>query len=167
MSARNPLHILKSQIDRSANKAYHVKNLRGSDAINNAVLDDIEVLLDPSFIRELKLFGIGTMVGNRFEELVSVHEQLDFFRDLDFQITFGRGQQTYNRTLGDLDYRHAMLARQRKVANLERANTGLARFDRAFGYVGPLLKDNPDWVWRDAVRHLEENGGIPDWHDDD
>lgn len=161
MSARNPFHIIRDAIISAANKAYYVKKIRGTDELVDSVDRDIIALLSPNLFIELRRWSIRDIVTNRFEKLLDDGEQLDLFRDLDFQITFGRGDKSYQKTLGDLDYEHGLKTRHRKESNIDRANRALADFDRVWTFIGPLLKSNPTWVWRDAVAHLEATGGIP------
>jgi len=161
MSARNPFHIIRNAIISAANKAYYVKKITNTEQMVDAVDRDIKGLLSPKLFDEARRHQIRDMITSRFERLLDDGEQLDLFHDLDFQLTFGRGEESYQKTLGDLDYEHGLKARHRKVANIEAANRALADFDRAWRYIGPLLKANPDWLWRDAVTHLETTGGIP------
>lgn len=161
MSARNPFHIIRDAIISAGNKAYYVKRIRDTEQLVESVDKDITAILSPGLFDQLRLWSIRDILTNRFEKLLDDGEQLDLFRDLDFQITFGRGDKSYQKTLGDLDYEHGLKARYRKASNIDRANRALADFDRVWAFVGPLLKANPEWLWRDAVSHLEANGGIP------
>jgi len=162
MSGRNPLHIIRDAIISAGNKGYYVKNIRNTDTLVDFVDKEIQTLLSPKLFDDVRRHGIHDILTSRFEKLLDDGEQLDLFRDLDFQITFGRGDKSYQKTLGDLDYEHALKARQRKESNIERARVSLADFDRAWTIIGPLLKANPGWLWRNAVDHLEKTGGIPD-----
>jgi hypothetical protein len=159
---RNPLYILKALIDKEASIAYYAKKITRSEELIDAVLNGVEPNISDSLVKQLKRAAVAAILGNRFEELIAAGVQLDFFHDLDFQITFGHGEKAYQKTLGDLDYAHGLKARKRKVANITRANQALAAFDDAWRHIGPLLKAHPDWVWRDAVTHLEATGGIPE-----
>jgi hypothetical protein len=161
MSARNPFHIIRDAIISAANRAYYIKKLRNTEDLVDYVDKDIVTLLSPRLFDELRRWSIRDIVTNRFEKLLNEGEQLNLFRDLDFQITFGRGDASYQKTLGDLDYAHGLKTRERKQSNIDRANRALADFDRVWAFIGPLLQANPEWFWRDAVAHLESHGGIP------
>jgi len=52
--------------------------------------------------------------------------------------------------------------RERKVANIAKAAAALDEFDRVFGFIEPLMKAHPEWLWRDAVAYLETHGGLPE-----
>lgn len=161
MSMRNPLHIYRDIVIGAANRAYHVKKIRNTLEMAIYVRDEIKVMLSDKLHEQMDIERIANIIGNRFERLLDEGATLDLFRDLDFQITFGRGAETYQRELGDLDYEHARLFRQRKQSHLEKMAESLKEFDRVWTFIGPLLKANPDWLWRDAIAHLETHGGIP------
>jgi hypothetical protein len=161
MSARNPMIVVRDAIISAGNKAYYVMKVRDTEQLVNIVDKAIGEMLSPNLFAELRRWSIRDILTNRFEKLLEDGEQLNLFRDLDFQITFGRGEKSYQKTLGDLDYEHGLKARHRKESNIDRANRALADFDRVWAFVGPLLRANPEWKWRDAVAHLEANGGIP------
>jgi hypothetical protein len=161
MSLRNPLHIYRDIVIGAANRAYHVKKIRNTMEMAIYVRDEIKLMLSDKLNEQMALERIINIIGNRFERLLDEGSTLDLFHDLDFQITFGRGTETYQRELGDLDYEHALLFRRRKQSHMEKMAESLKEFDRVWTFIGPLLKANPDWLWRDAITYLEANGGIP------
>jgi|SRR5580765_3376027 len=158
--SRNPLHVYRDIVIGAANRAYHIKKIRNTLEMAIYVRHEVGVVLSPKLREQMEIERIINIIGSRFERLLDEGATLDLFRDLDFQISFGRGEETYQRELGDLDYEHALMFRRRKDSHLQKMVQSLKDFDRVWTFIGPLLKSNPGWLWRDAVAHLEANGGI-------
>src|SRR5262245_6789153 len=143
MSSRNPLHIFRRLVISAANRAYHVKGMRNTEEIAKYVQKENKHILSPKMHEQLEIASIKDLIGNRFERLLDEGETLDFFRDLDHQITFGHGAKQYQRELGDLDHEHALKFRQRKHAHMQKMEQALKEFDRVWLCIGPLLKAHP------------------------
>jgi hypothetical protein len=105
---------------------------------------------------------IRDLITSRLEQTDFFTEQLDLFRDLDYQFAFRKkGGKVEQRTLGDLNLAEILVLEQRKAANYTAAGRELMRFRTAVSYVRPLLEAHSDWCWRDAVAYLESHGGLP------
>lgn len=172
MTSLNPLRIIKQRIKSAFNRAYFVKKLRDSDAILEEIYKqeiEGEGKISPQVQKLAWKTLIRDLLTNRLEQLNvfdAEDKQPDLFRDLDYQFTFREHGNPVQCVLGDIDYQRGVALLKRKEANLTAAHHARDDYVRVWSLVGPLLQANEGWVWRDAVSHLEENGGIPD-HDED
>jgi hypothetical protein len=168
MTSANPLRIIKRRIDAAFNRAYHVKKLRGTDAICEYIYEDMvagEGKVSPMLQKQAMLTLIRDLMVNRLEQLNAFDEpeaHPDLFRDFEYQFTFRKGGERVQCVLGDLDYKRGLSLLKRKESNITAAIHARDEFSRVWSIIGPLLRQNPDWVWRDAVKYLSEHGGIPD-----
>jgi hypothetical protein len=168
MTSLNPLRFLKKRIQRAFTQAYHVKKLRDSDAILEAIYKQViegEGKISPQLIKQALKVLIRDLLTNRLEQINAFdaeEKQPDLFRDFDYQFTFREDGKPVQCVLGDIDYRRGVALLKRKEANLIAAHHARDDYVRVWSLVGPLLRANEKWVWRDAVSHLEEHGGIPD-----
>jgi hypothetical protein len=111
---------------------------------------------------EVRKAWIRDLITSRFEQTECLTEQVDLFRDLDFQFAFRKRRKTYQRALGDVNLEEGFALERREIVNLEAAQREKARFDRHWAIIRPLLETNPGWLWRDAVAFLEQSGGLPE-----
>ena len=168
MTSLNPLRFLKKRIQSAFTRAYHVKKLRDSDAILEEIYrQEIEGdgKISPQVIKQALKGLIRDLLTNRLEQLNAFdaeEKQPDLFRDFDYQFTFREDGKPVQCVLGDIDYRRGLALLKRKEADLIAAHHSRDDYVRVWSLVGPLLKANAGWLWRDAVNHLEEHGGIPD-----
>jgi hypothetical protein len=162
MSARNPLAIIKGTIYSALNRAYHLRKMRDTGEIVAYIDKEIAEAISPSLLAEARRAWIRDLITSRFEQTECLTEQVDLFRDLDFQFAFRKKRKTYQRVLGDVNLEEGITIERRKIANLEAAQREKARFDRHWAVIRPLLEANPDWLWRDAVAFLERSGGLPE-----
>jgi hypothetical protein len=162
MSVRNPLAIIKGRIYDALNRAYHVRKMRDTGEIVEFIDQEIAEAISPGLLVEARKAWIRDLITSRFEQTECLTEQVDLFRDLDFQFAFRKKRKTYQRELGDVNLEEGIALEQRKIANLEAAQREKARFDRHWAVIRPLLEANPGWLWRDAVAFLERSGGLPE-----
>jgi hypothetical protein len=162
MSARNPLTIIKGTIYGALNRAYHVRNMRDTGEIVDYIDKEIADVVSPGLLVEARKAWIRDLITSRFEQTECLTEQVDLFRDLEFQFAFRKKRKAYQRVLGDLTLEEGIALERRKIANLEAAQREKARFDRHWAVIRPLLEANPGWLWRDAVAFLERSGGLPE-----
>lgn len=162
MSARNPLAIIKGTIYSALNRAYHLRKMRDTGEIVAYIDKEIAEAISPGLLAEARRAWIRDLITSRFEQTECLTEQVDLFRDLDFQFAFRKKRKAYQRVLGDVNLEEGITIERRKIANLEAAQREKARFDRHWAVIRPLLEANPDWLWRDAVAFLERSGGLPE-----
>jgi hypothetical protein len=162
MSARNPLAIIKGTIYGALNRAYYLRELRDTGEIVEYIDKEIAEVISPSLLVEARRAWIRDLITSRFEQTECLTEQVDLFRDLDFQFAFRKKRKAYQRVLGDVNLEEGIALERRKIVNLEAAQREKARFDRHWAVIRPLLEANPDWLWRDAVAFLERSGGLPE-----
>ena len=162
MSARNPLAIIKGTVYGALNRAYYLHKMRDTGDIVEYIDTEIAEAISPSLLAEARKAWIRDLITSRFEQTECLTEQVDLFRDLDFQFAFRKKRETYQRTLGDLNLEEGIALERRKIANLEAAQREKARFDRHWAVIRPLLEANPGWLWRDAVAFLARSGGLPE-----
>jgi hypothetical protein len=162
MSARNPLAIIKGTIYGALDRAYHLRKMRDTGEIVEYIDKEIAEVISPSLLVEARKAWIRDLITSRFEQTECLTEQVDLFRDLDFQFAFRKKRKTYQRALGDVSLEEGIALEQRKMANLEAARREKARFDRHWAVIRPLLETNVGWLWRDAVAFLEQCGGLPE-----
>jgi regulatory protein YycH of two-component signal transduction system YycFG len=85
--------------------------------------------------------------------------QLHFFDDCEdivFDIRHGDG--TIQKALADFDEQDIEQVTQQKTNNIRAAETEAELWERSIKLIIPLLRDNPGWVWRDAVNELAASG---------
>jgi hypothetical protein len=63
--------------------------------------------------------------------------------------------------LGDLDLEAIAQVKAQHEEKIRNAQREADRFEWACKYIEPLLRKNPGWKWRDAVKWLSEHGGLP------
>ena len=168
MTSLNPLRFLKKRIKRAFHRAYYVKKLRDSDAILEEIYKqeiEGEGKISAQVVKQALKVLIRDLLTNRLEQINAFdaeEKQPDLFRDFDYQFTFREDGKPVQCVLGDIDYRRGLALLKRKEANITAAHHARDDYVRVWSLVGPLLRANEKWVWRDAVSHLEEHGGIPD-----
>jgi hypothetical protein len=162
MSARNPLAIIKGTVYGALNRAYYIRKMRDTGEIVEFIDKEIAEVISPSLLVEARKAWIRDLITSRFEQTECLTEQVDLFRDLDFQFAFRKRRKTYQRALGDVSLEEGIALERRKIVNLEAAQKEKDRFDRHWAVIRPLLEANPGWLWRDAVGFLEQSGGLPE-----
>jgi hypothetical protein len=168
VTSLNPLRVIRSRIVASFTRAYHVKKLRDTDAICGYVYRDViesEGKVSPVLVKQALLTLIRDILTNRLEQMSAFDEpevHPDLFRDLDYQFTFREHGKPVQCVLGDVNYDRGLALLKRKESNITAAIHARDDFVRVWSLIGPLLRENRGWMWRDAVRYLESHGGIPD-----
>ena len=89
--------------------------------------------------------------------------QLHLWEDLDQVISVHRpGGGADGVELGDFGL-DEIEARTRQIdLNRREVEASQEIWLRACEFIVPLLRNNPNWVWRDAVEHMRTTGGLPD-----
>lgn len=161
MSIRNPLTAIKNSINSALARAYYVKKLRDTDQTVDFIYKEITDLLHPNMFALMVKALIRDMITSRAEQTNFFSDQPDLFHDLDYQYAFRRNDKSVQCALGDFTLVEVLAVEQRKESHVVAANRELQRFRDHAAYIKPLLQANSDWRWRDAVAHLEKNGGLP------
>lgn len=130
------------------------KGLHTSDLVDKAVKD---------FILKLILERRKPTPKADDPEQPFLFENLAMVFDVRHKVTRDDGSsviQTIQKELGDFTLEDIDQVSAQKDENIEHAIEAKAEWDSAIRLVGPLLAQNPRWVWRDAVSYMRANGGL-------
>ena len=153
---------LMSIIRDAARRARNIKKLTAPKEIGKYCIDEANLLgaITPEWIEEAKIEkALKYIVWRQKPKLDDEERQLHLFHDCEdivFDIRHGDG--TVQKVLGDFDQQDIEQVTQQKMDNIARAEAEAELWARAINLVLPLVRDNPGWVWRDAVNDLAASG---------
>lgn len=119
-------------------------------------------LITDRWKHETLLSAIIKMVTIRVKPKPEASDQLRLFTDYeDIVFDLRHDDGVVQKALGDFTEIDIDQIAEQKKANIKSAVAEDELWTRATGYIKPLLKKNPEWKWRDAVRNLEAMGMLP------
>lgn len=167
-----PAFILSDEIRKAFKKIYK-QGIRDRDEQANLIDNAIDNLglwskenfrrIRLEYIKRMLLVLTKPALKKRRDEWSDEAYQLHLWEDLDQVLSVHRHDGGADGVeLGDFGL-DEIEARTRQIeANKREVEASQQIWLRACTYVVPLLRDHTDWVWRDAVQHMRDTGGLPD-----
>ncbi|MEY9179686.1 hypothetical protein [Bradyrhizobium sp. USDA 313] len=149
----------------AARRARNIKKLTDPHDIGNYCLSEAEAygLVTPEWVLEAQIQAIIRLVTFRAKPAGrdAPHQLHLFINHEDIVFDLRHQDAVIQKALADCGLDDVAQIEQQKADNIEAAKAEQALFARAAGYIKPLLRAHPTWVWRDAVEHLRLHGGLP------